>query len=161
MITKKEATELHDRCEEALKVLQSIQGGNILNVQKIALALQEKIDEVDQLLCAYTADVGDSVTYGIMTDMYPYTVISVSRGGKELGVQADSITTRQEPVTYPIGGTNPNRTVHEFSRNRQGHIKIITLRSDGQYREKGQDTRSSIGSYWIIGERKHHINRDN
>ncbi len=156
MITKKEATELHDRGKEALKILQSMRGENCLRVGKICTELEVKVRKAKQFLTAYTADVGDGVTCGIMTDTYPYTVIEVHRLGKELVVQADTIT--HIPAQSSPG--QPGKPTQKFLRNRRGEKRTITLRSDGQYREKGQDSRRSSG-YWIIGERKHYINRDN
>lgn len=78
--------------------------------------------------------VGDGATYVTALGGFyrAYTVIATRRGGKELDVQRDKVTTITAGDPYADNGEKL------YEPDPEGKVETITKRKDGSYIEKGQ-----------------------
>lgn len=87
--------------------------------------------------------VGMGATYLGHSDRHPYTVISVSKSGKTITVQADNAK------RIDNNGMSESQT-YEYTPNPEGAIRTCRLSKDGNWRMSGGDYRPVI----MLGRRE-------
>lgn len=92
----------------------------------------------------YMPKVGDPATYGIGSDSYPYTIVSVSASGK-------TITARRDQSIAAEGHDYYGSQKYNYFANPNAQPEKFTLRKCGSFRPSG----SSCG-YLSVGHRRHY-----
>lgn len=95
-----------------------------------------------------TPEVGDGVTQMLGSDRYPYTVIEVSKSGKQVTVQADR-------ATQTAGGMSDSGQRYTYEANPQGKTVRLSKRNDGYWRIVG-DTKEWWNT-WGMGGRERYV----
>lgn len=88
-------------------------------------------------------EVGDGCTVGYVSDYYPFTVIEVTKSGRQITIQQDQ--------TVKVGGEWPNFK-YQMVTNPTGRTMTFTLRKNGVWRQKGDDMRHT-GARLLVGQR--------
>lgn len=85
-------------------------------------------------------EIGMGVTYSIGSDRYPYTVVEIVNH-RTIKVQEDIFKRTDE------NGFSESQT-YEYSRNKNAPLKILTLRKNGRWVQKGNSLEDP-GRYWV------------
>lgn len=92
-----------------------------------------------------TIEVGEGATYSTALGGLhrAYTVIATRRGGKELDVQADKVTTVKTGTAWEDDGEKT------YEADPTGKVETITKRKDGSYIVKGQPLERWASRFYI------------
>ena len=93
--------------------------------------------------------VGMPAAFAIGSDVYPVTVIEISKSGRRIVVQSASATPAE-------GYSYESNQVHTFTPNPNGSKEVWSLRKDGKWRPKGCQANSGYRLY--LGEYRSYSN---